>query len=63
MVSHFSDVNKARGLQTSGAIVGMRNHIAHGYFEIDADIILETIKSDAAPLLATIQKAMQVLKV
>lgn len=26
------------------AIVGMRNHIAHGYFELDADAVFEAVK-------------------
>ncbi|HIZ33719.1 MAG TPA: DUF86 domain-containing protein [Candidatus Bacteroides merdigallinarum] len=33
------------------AVKGIRDHIAHGYFEIDADIIYETIKNDLSPLL------------
>lgn len=32
------------------AIVGMRNHIAHGYFELDADIVFEAVKNDIPPL-------------
>lgn len=39
------------------AIIGMRNHIAHGYFEIDADIIFEAVKYDIPPLLETIHEA------
>ncbi|MBQ9362907.1 MAG: DUF86 domain-containing protein [Bacteroidaceae bacterium] len=27
-------------------IIGIRNHIAHGYFEVDADTVLSTIKND-----------------
>ncbi|MBU3853663.1 MAG: DUF86 domain-containing protein [Candidatus Paraprevotella stercoravium] len=30
---------------------GIRDHIAHGYFEIDADVIYETVKNDLGPLL------------
>lgn len=36
------------------AIIGMRNHIAHGYFELDADLIFETIKNDIPQLQSTI---------
>lgn len=43
------------------AIVGMRNHIAHGYFELDAEIIFEAISTDIPPLLKTIQKAKRLL--
>ena len=32
-------------------VIGIRNHIAHGYFDIDADVIFNTIKNDIEPLL------------
>jgi len=31
-------------------VKGMRNHIAHGYFDIDGTAVLETIKNDLDPL-------------
>lgn len=39
-------------------IVGMRNHIAHGYFELDADIVFEAVKNDIPPLTHTLQQAI-----
>lgn len=33
------------------AVKGIRDRIAHGYFEIDADIIFETTKENLSPLL------------
>lgn len=42
------------------AIVGMRNHIAHGYFELDADIVFEAVKNAIPPLKEIIQKAEQI---
>lgn len=27
-------------------VIGIRNHIAHGYFDIDGEIVLATIKND-----------------
>jgi uncharacterized protein with HEPN domain len=27
-------------------IIGMRNRVAHGYFEVDAEMVLHTIKND-----------------
>ena len=33
------------------AVKGIRDHIAHGYFEIDADVIYNTVKEDLTPLL------------
>lgn len=41
------------------AIIGMRNHIAHGYFEIDADVIFEAISKDIPPLHDVIHSALQ----
>ena len=38
-------------------IMGMRNHIAHGYFDIDADIIFDVVKNH----LSSLEKAIQVL--
>ena len=31
-------------------VIGARNHIAHGYFEVDAEIVLSIIKNDLDPL-------------
>ena len=36
------------------AVKGIRDHIAHGYFEIDADVIYETVKNDLAKPSRTI---------
>lgn len=33
------------------AVMGMRNQIAHGYFNIDAEIVFDTVKNDLEPLL------------
>lgn len=43
------------------AIIGMRNHIAHGYFEIDADIVFEAVSQDIPRLLETIRQAKESL--
>lgn len=40
------------------AIIGMRNHIAHGYFELDADLVFEAVSADIPPLLDTIRQAI-----
>ena len=42
------------------AIIGMRNHIAHGYFELDADIVYEAVKNDIPPLADTINEAISI---
>ena len=36
-------------------IMGIRNHIAHGYFEIDAETVLDTIKNDLNELKEAIE--------
>ncbi len=33
------------------AVIGMRNRIAHGYFDIDAEIVYTTVTEDLPPLL------------
>lgn len=43
-------------------IIGMRNHIAHGYFDIDAELVLHTIKNDLQPLQEAIDFFIQELK-
>lgn len=40
------------------AIVGMRNHIAHGYFELDAELIYDAVRNDIPPLLNVIQSTI-----
>ena len=32
-------------------VIGMRNHIVHGYFDINCDLVWDVIKNDIAPLL------------
>ncbi len=36
-------------------VMGLRNHIAHGYFEIDAEIIYHTVQEDIEPLLSAVR--------
>ena len=43
------------------SIMGMRNRIAHGYFEIDIEVIFDTLKNDIPPLFEVI-KQMKKLK-
>lgn len=35
-------------------VIGIRNHIAHGYFDIDGDIVFDVVKNNLAPLLTAI---------
>lgn len=41
-------------------IIGMRNRIAHGYFELDAEIILDAIKTGVPTLQEAIQNAIEI---
>jgi len=38
------------------SVMGMRDRIAHGYFEIDIDVIFDTLKNDIPPLLEIIKQ-------
>jgi len=39
-----------------GDIIGMRNRLIHGYFDIDLDIIWKTISEDIPTLLKALEK-------
>ncbi|MEA5469853.1 DUF86 domain-containing protein [Spirulina sp. 06S082] len=39
-------------------IIGMRNRLIHGYYEIDLDIVWKTIAEDLEPLLALLEDAI-----
>ena len=36
-------------------VIGIRNHIAHGYFDIDGDIVYDVVKNDLTSLLEAIE--------
>jgi uncharacterized protein with HEPN domain len=37
-------------------VMGMRDRIVHGYFEVDIDVIFDTLKNDIPPLLKVIKQ-------
>ena len=41
-------------------IMGMRNHIAHGYFDINEEYVFSVIKNDLAPLLEAVEYLIQI---
>ena len=41
-------------------IMGMRNHIAHGYFDINEEYVLSVIRNDLAPLLEAVEYLIQI---
>ncbi|MDE6353247.1 MAG: DUF86 domain-containing protein [Muribaculaceae bacterium] len=43
-------------------IMGLRNHIAHGYFNLDADIILDVVKNEIPPLKNTLEEMLSALQ-
>ena len=41
------------------SIVGMRNVLVHGYFDIDADIVWEAARRDVPALRSALQRLLQ----
>ena len=39
-------------------IVGMRNRLVHGYFDINLDIVWKTVQEDLPALIAVLEKAI-----
>ena len=35
-------------------VIGIRNHIAHGYFDIDGEVVFNVVKQDIDPLLEAV---------
>lgn len=44
-------------------VIGIRNHIAHGYFDIDGDIVFDVVKNDLDSLLKAIEYFIENLTV
>ena len=36
-------------------VIGMRNHIAHGYFDIDGDVVFDVVKNELDPLMLAVE--------
>ncbi len=36
-------------------VIGIRNHIAHGYFDIDGEMVLDVLKNDLDSLLEAVE--------
>ena len=41
-------------------VMGMRNHIAHGYFDINEEYVFSVIKNDLAPLLEAVEYLIKI---
>lgn len=55
-------LNHIDGSVNWNQIIGMRNHIAHGYFQIDGDVVFYAVKNDIPALLPVIKKSVESLK-
>ena len=44
-------------------VIGIRNHIAHGYFDIDGDMVFDVVKNDLDSLLEAIDYFIENLTV
>ena len=42
-------------------VIGMRNHIAHGYFDIDGYLVFSTVKDDLEPMKNAIEFFIETL--
>ena len=40
-------------------VMGMRDHIAHGYFDINSDLVWDTIQNDLSPLQEAVEFLME----
>ena len=40
-------------------VIGMRNRIIHAYYDVNLDIVWETIRDDLPPLVAAVEAAMK----
>ena len=43
-------------------VIGIRNHIAHGYFDIDGEVVYNVIKQDLNPLLEAVEYLLDNLR-
>ena len=43
-------------------VIGIRNHIAHGYFDIDSEVVYDVIKQDLDSLLEAIEYFVEALR-
>jgi uncharacterized protein with HEPN domain len=39
-------------------VIAMRHRLIHGYYDVDPDIVWDTVQEDLPPLIATIKKTL-----
>jgi uncharacterized protein with HEPN domain len=55
-----SDDTRSAAPQTPWrAMVGMRNRLIHGYFDVDTEVVWRTVKNELPELESAIQSALQ----
>ncbi len=42
-------------------VVGIRNHIAHGYFDIDGEVVLMVVQQDLDPLMEAVNHFIETI--
>lgn len=43
------------------SVAGTRDHLIHGYFDVDLDIVWEIVTADLPPLIAELEKIVSLL--
>lgn len=58
--AHVSEATRSRAPQIPWAkIVGMRHRLVHVYFQVDLDLVWDTITLDLPPLIAELEKILE----
>lgn len=52
------EVQSAHSQIPWAAIVGMRNHLIHAYFDIDVDRVWDTVHDDLPPLIMALEQLL-----
>jgi uncharacterized protein with HEPN domain len=59
LIEHYPSVLDQHPAVPWASIKGMRNRIAHGYFEIDLDVVWQTVQHSLPALLADLQSVIE----
>ena len=58
--AHVSEATRSKFPQIPWAkIVGMRHRLVHVYFEVDLDLVWDTVTLDLPPLIAELKKILE----
>ncbi|MFG5380091.1 DUF86 domain-containing protein [Yoonia sp. R2-816] len=56
VVAEFPDFTQENRSIPWRSIRGMRNRIAHGYFEVDLQVVWQTVEAELAPLIKRLKE-------